>query len=477
MKNHLIVLSTFISSIGFSQVGVNTNEPKATLEVVASPSDNTKVDGIIAPRLAGDELKAKDALYGADQVGAIVYVTSAVTVPIDKTSNVTEVGYFFFDGDKWIKMEGGTVGGKSPWNVQETTNTATENNQNIYQTGSVAIGIDRAHSSAILDLNVEKFVNGEKKGFLIPRVSLNSVTDVVTIPTPEKGLMVYNKATALGLNYEGFAYWNGTQWRSIENIPLIKEQVLDLQCTEATLTPSILKAGVPYVGYLKVPYAGGNGAKYLGGISVSSTGNTGLTATLQPGTLSYGDGSIVYKVTGTPQVNGAAMEAKFQIMFGGYACQVSVGDSPLFEGVRLGKIVYVDENESGLPNPSKTVELGDLIFRLNWENELANRGPQIALAKRQSTNKSYKTLVTSSYPDGHTTGDKSKVDFMANEINVFKPIGETNDFNVPGVRIGYIADMESNTVYKFTISIIELRNRNSSGTGPWNMYALLVEQY
>lgn len=104
-----IFISGFIlcSSFIFSQVGINTETPQATLEVVASPTDLTKVDGVIAPRLSGDQLKSKDALYGTAQTGAIIYATSAspdAGVSGAKTIHVNNVGYYYFDGMIWQKI-------------------------------------------------------------------------------------------------------------------------------------------------------------------------------------------------------------------------------------------------------------------------------------------------------------------------------------------------------------------------------------
>ena len=90
-----------ISGTAFAQegrVGINTSTPAATLDVVASPSISTRIDGLIAPRLKGSELKSKNNLYTADQDGAIVYVTEAVSGVIDdKTMNVISMGYYYFD--------------------------------------------------------------------------------------------------------------------------------------------------------------------------------------------------------------------------------------------------------------------------------------------------------------------------------------------------------------------------------------------
>lgn len=73
MKRQIIFLGALMTgSIVLAQtnegrVGINTPEPKATLDVVASPDVSSRIDGFIAPRLKGNELKAKDALYTTDQ--------------------------------------------------------------------------------------------------------------------------------------------------------------------------------------------------------------------------------------------------------------------------------------------------------------------------------------------------------------------------------------------------------------------------
>ena len=116
-----------ISGTAYAQegrVGINTSTPAATLDVEASPSDTTRTDGFIAPRLKGSELKAKDALYTTAQDGAIVYVTEAVSGVTDKTTNVTSIGYYYFDktqgtaGGRWMKIANPSAAAiyQEPWN-------------------------------------------------------------------------------------------------------------------------------------------------------------------------------------------------------------------------------------------------------------------------------------------------------------------------------------------------------------------------
>ena len=72
------------------------------------------------------------------------------------------------------------------------------------QTG---IGTTTPNASAKLD------VYATDKGFLPPRVSIDSTRDVTSILSPAEGLLVYNTGTP-GLQ-AGYYYWNGSNWATI----------------------------------------------------------------------------------------------------------------------------------------------------------------------------------------------------------------------------------------------------------------------
>jgi hypothetical protein len=84
---------------------------------------------------------------------------------------------------------------------------ARSQNQNvsINNTGSFA------DPSAILD------VSSTNKGMLIPRVTLQSTTDVTTIASPANSLMVYNTNAAMTGGGVGFWYWdsNASVWQKL----------------------------------------------------------------------------------------------------------------------------------------------------------------------------------------------------------------------------------------------------------------------
>lgn len=126
-----LLLSLGVATTAFAQtgrVGVNTEIPAATLDVAGKPAITTVVDGVIVPRLTGDQLKAKDAVYLAAQTGAIVYATAAASPTTAKTINVTAAGQYYFDGTVWQNMSGsGAASGLVVKRVAMNTLTAGAN--------------------------------------------------------------------------------------------------------------------------------------------------------------------------------------------------------------------------------------------------------------------------------------------------------------------------------------------------------------
>lgn len=83
-----------------AQVGIGTNDPKTTLEVVGKPDVASSPDGVMAPKITRAELIAKTA-YTSDQTGAIIFVTDLSGTTNSATSNVLQIGYYYFDGLIW----------------------------------------------------------------------------------------------------------------------------------------------------------------------------------------------------------------------------------------------------------------------------------------------------------------------------------------------------------------------------------------
>jgi hypothetical protein len=75
---------------------------------------------------------------------------------------------------------------------------------------------------------------------------------------------------------------------------------------------------------IEVFYTGGNGGSY-DGQSVASEGVTGLTATLLPGNLENGDGSVIYQISGTPNDMG---DACFSLSMADQTCTLCITVQP-----------------------------------------------------------------------------------------------------------------------------------------------------
>jgi hypothetical protein len=109
MKKFITTAVSLFSLTVLAQVGINNDSPKATLDITAKTTDGSKPEGLLAPRLTGDQIQTGDAMYTAAQKGMIVYATAAATAPSGKTANITAEGYYFFDGSAWQKITGGAA--------------------------------------------------------------------------------------------------------------------------------------------------------------------------------------------------------------------------------------------------------------------------------------------------------------------------------------------------------------------------------
>lgn len=147
-KLTLVVAFLMLLTLTQAQVGVGTDEPKATLHVVGTPDNASIPDGIIAPIVTGNQLHAKQ--YGAEQTGAIIYVSEAPSSVNQEgqTVDVATSGYYFFNGTKWVTFSTGSV-----WFKAGTNKPAINNADNVYVLGNVGVGIK--NPTKALDVNGE----------------------------------------------------------------------------------------------------------------------------------------------------------------------------------------------------------------------------------------------------------------------------------------------------------------------------------
>ena len=121
-------------------------------------------------------------------------------------------------------------------------------------------------------------------------------------------------------------------------------------CASATIAGKIIKGQPVSNVTATITYTGGNGKTYLSK-SHTSTGVSGLSATLQAGTLADGEGTLVYTITGTPTSLGTA---NFAIALGGKSCTITITVDDVTQTIgKPGPNITDSEN-----NTYKTVFIG-----------------------------------------------------------------------------------------------------------------------
>ncbi len=206
-KRVLLISGLVISSFALSQVGINNQNPRATLDITAKTTDGSKAEGFIAPRLTGDQIKAGDAQYGAAQTGAILYATSGVTTPVSgsKTESITSAGYYYFNGTRWARVGTGTSTAGSTFNLRNITSGSY-----TLLPGDGYITVDQNASGPTVDLNLsdsQAYTPGQV--VYISNLSFNNVqlnivfngnvtannfisqTNINYVPSQYQGILIY----------------------------------------------------------------------------------------------------------------------------------------------------------------------------------------------------------------------------------------------------------------------------------------------
>lgn len=108
MKNKITLLFAItMAGIIQAQVGFNTSAPKATLDIVAKAATGTSAtpEGLIIPRV--DRQKAQ-SMTGVT-TSTMIYVNNIATgTAVGTAANITAVGYYYFDGSLWVKVDNDT---------------------------------------------------------------------------------------------------------------------------------------------------------------------------------------------------------------------------------------------------------------------------------------------------------------------------------------------------------------------------------
>jgi hypothetical protein len=263
------------------------------------------------------------------QFDTIIIVSTQQTVPPNKAWKVEAVAKDITAGTAGVTGATGPTGptgligptgpaGQLPsaTNGQTLRFNGTDwiaNSEIFNDSSNIGIGTSSPETSAMLD------ISSNDKGILIPRVSLLSTTDIVTVNNPVVSLLVYNTNSAIvGGSGVGFYYWDGTSW-------------MQMGSGGASACPGI-----------ELPKAGGT-INAINGSTVNLAGNTPVNATGTWSILSGTGGNITNLNTPNSTFTGNGNETyELQWTFSLSGCP----DISDFGKVIFGTANYTSGNEA-----------------------------------------------------------------------------------------------------------------------------------
>ncbi|MCY1659433.1 hypothetical protein [Chryseobacterium sp. SL1] len=117
MTKKLLNLAIAFSSISafYAQVGINSTSPNTTFEIV-SKTNGVRPEGILIPRLTGDQIKNMEPLLGSSQNSMMIYATSAATSLTASTVDLTAPGFYYYNFGlaKWVAINNFGTAAKTP---------------------------------------------------------------------------------------------------------------------------------------------------------------------------------------------------------------------------------------------------------------------------------------------------------------------------------------------------------------------------
>lgn len=245
------IILLLVCTMASAQVGINTTDPKATLDIAAKTTDGSSPEGILVPRLTGDQIQSADAVYGIEQEGTFIYATAAVTIASPKTVNITEAGYYYFDGTIWQKVIiNYTAGNGLTSNGTETELGGTLDQNTVIAQGSFPLA----------------FTSSATNGFSVDgtTLSVDAANNRVGIGTasPTAPLEINNGSTAGALKII-----DGTQGLG----KVLSSDANGVATWSTTVMTAFADDWTPASGTLVNPFAGAAGAGLNTGLSVVIT--------------------------------------------------------------------------------------------------------------------------------------------------------------------------------------------------------------
>ena len=171
------LLSTVAVNAQIGKVGVNTNNPKATLDIQPSPANAlptaTTNEGVLIPKLS----KTRVANIATPEDATMIYVSDVTyTGTNPAVADITSKGFYYYDADpvmpinsKWKKLNV-NAGGTNLYNTDGAltdNRTVDMNGKNLSFTGIGNVGIGKAATSTYkLDISGELNAEGMLRSYV-----------------------------------------------------------------------------------------------------------------------------------------------------------------------------------------------------------------------------------------------------------------------------------------------------------------------
>ena len=117
MNKIVTSLALFVGVVGYAQstdytskVGINNDQPKATLDIKAKTTDGSKLEGILIPRLSRLAAQRMGDAIQKPETSTLIYINDATNgTKATSTIDVDQVGYYYFNDTKWVRLATATV--------------------------------------------------------------------------------------------------------------------------------------------------------------------------------------------------------------------------------------------------------------------------------------------------------------------------------------------------------------------------------
>ncbi|UTX48898.1 hypothetical protein [Chryseobacterium sp. MA9] len=199
-KTFIILLTLIFSNLVYSQVGINTTTPTASLDIVSkNPTGTaTNIDGILIPRVDRERAQNMAAVPNS----TLIYINDISTgSQTGAAINIDNVGFYYFD-TVWTKLgQSNSIPIQNIFLADGTSSSVVPSN---FVAGSIGVGYHQFQITlpttgrCKFDIYPSAYspnINGIGTRFYIDNVLLSTVQTAITSPSSTHIIVPYSYVT------------------------------------------------------------------------------------------------------------------------------------------------------------------------------------------------------------------------------------------------------------------------------------------